>query len=334
MTAGVNDSSASNHQFILSGACQGASTAQAKFGNASLDNTIANASSWAQSPASSDFQFAANQFTVEAWVYYVAHSTSAFEGLAACWNNISGQLGWWLGTGSTGNLEFHYSTTGSDNNIIGAAWTPSLSSWYHVAVDRDASNVVRVYANGAVIASATVASSFFAHSQVLSLGNQNSGGQQARAYFDEVRISNVSRFGGAFTPPSSPYTPDANTVLLIHFERGALGNIANMPREFRPLSQFTTASAPNAGPTVMGGGNLPAYNGRTVSGTVTVLGVATAGLIVRAYAKATGDMIGQATTASDGTYSIKCGANWADVTVIAYDPTTYQAIAFDRVVPA
>ncbi|CAJ5551361.1 Uncharacterised protein [Burkholderia pseudomallei] len=80
-------------------------------------------------------------------------------------------------------------------------------------------------------------------------------------------------------------------------------------------------------------GKAPTPGPKTVSGTVTVNGTATSGLLVRAYAKATGEFIGQATSASDGTYSIKCGADWADVYVIAFDPTTYQAIIYDQVVP-
>ncbi|CAJ4966302.1 F5/8 type C domain [Burkholderia pseudomallei] len=80
-------------------------------------------------------------------------------------------------------------------------------------------------------------------------------------------------------------------------------------------------------------GKAPTPGPHTVSGTVTVNGTATGGLLVRAYAKATGEFIGQATSASDGTYSIKCGADWADVYVIAFDPTTYQAVIYDQVVP-
>ncbi|WP_396328489.1 discoidin domain-containing protein [Burkholderia anthina] len=72
---------------------------------------------------------------------------------------------------------------------------------------------------------------------------------------------------------------------------------------------------------------------RSVSGNVQVAGVATAGLLVRAYAKATGELIGSATTDGSGNYSINCGSNWADVEVIAFDPTTYQALIYDQVVP-
>jgi hypothetical protein len=80
-------------------------------------------------------------------------------------------------------------------------------------------------------------------------------------------------------------------------------------------------------------GKAPTPGPHTVSGKVTVLNVATAGILVRCYAKSTGELLGQTTTAADGTFTINCGVNWNDVEVIAYDPTTYQALIFDQIVP-
>ncbi|SOZ99439.1 conserved hypothetical protein [Cupriavidus taiwanensis] len=97
----------------------------------------------------------------------------------------------------------------------------------------------------------------------------------------------------------------------------------------RPAVEVTPPSG-----NVIALGKAPATNARTVSGTVTVGGVATGGLLVRAYAKATGELIGQATSAGDGSYSINCGNSWADVYVVAFNPTTYQMLAFDQVGPA
>lgn len=71
---------------------------------------------------------------------------------------------------------------------------------------------------------------------------------------------------------------------------------------------------------------------RTVSGTVKVAGVATGGLQVYAHAKLTGEMVGYTVSAGDGTYSIKCGY-FDDVYVVAFDPTTYQALVFDQIAP-
>lgn len=53
----------------------------------------------------------------------------------------------------------------------------------------------------------------------LVIGRQYSGGNYFDGYIDEVRISNIARWTGSnFTPPSSEYTSDANTVLLLHMD--------------------------------------------------------------------------------------------------------------------
>ncbi len=40
-------------------------------------------------------------------------------------------------------------------------------------------------------------------------------------YLDEVRLSTTLRYSGAFTPPSQPFTPDAHTAALYHFDEGS-----------------------------------------------------------------------------------------------------------------
>jgi hypothetical protein len=40
-------------------------------------------------------------------------------------------------------------------------------------------------------------------------------------FIDELRISNVLRYSGNFTRPSAPFTPDANTVGLYHFDEAS-----------------------------------------------------------------------------------------------------------------
>lgn len=37
-------------------------------------------------------------------------------------------------------------------------------------------------------------------------------------FMDELRVSNVLRYSGNFTRPSGPFTPDANTLALYHFD--------------------------------------------------------------------------------------------------------------------
>jgi hypothetical protein len=41
-------------------------------------------------------------------------------------------------------------------------------------------------------------------------------GQGFNGYMDEMRISNTARYTGTFTPSSTAFTNDANTVCLLH----------------------------------------------------------------------------------------------------------------------
>ncbi|WP_454737582.1 hypothetical protein [Cupriavidus necator] len=107
--------------------------------------------------------------------------------------------------------------------------------------------------------------------------------------------------------------------------------VAASGRAVGGLRQAVQSTPPSA--QVLALGKAPATAARTVSGTVKVEGTPTGGLLVRAYAKPTGEYIGQATSAGDGSYSINCGNVWADVYVVAFDPTTYQAVVFDQIVP-
>jgi hypothetical protein len=46
----------------------------------------------------------------------------------------------------------------------------------------------------------------------------STGGGSFNGYLDEVRISNIARYTAAFTPSTTPFQSDANTVLLLHMD--------------------------------------------------------------------------------------------------------------------
>lgn len=178
-------------------------TSQQMFGTASLSNTAAN--TYVVAADSADWLFAAGQFTVEAFI----RPTSAISGVRAVMAQFGGStdLGWFFGF-SGNNLNFYYSTTGTDNPVVSGAYTPTLNSWVHVAADRDASNVLRVYAGGAVMASATVSATFFNSTRSLRIANDDGGARGFIGQIDELRITKgAARYAGAFTPPSAPF-PD------------------------------------------------------------------------------------------------------------------------------
>ena len=70
-------------------------------------------------------------------------------------------------------------------------------------------------------------------------------------WIDEVRISMVVRYTDAFTPPTQPFTPDANTVALYHFD-GAPGACTGQVNDSSDSGNHGECkyggSAPNQGP--------------------------------------------------------------------------------------
>lgn len=161
----------------------------------------------------------------------------------------------------------------------------------------------------------------------------------------EYAITASATLAATFAPETwtFEYSDDGSTWTIAGYARGQVSWSTSETRTFpvnagaetgqqlKALRQAVTYTLPTPGAVKQG--IAPTPGPHTVSGTAYVGGVATAGIIVRAYAKTTGEFIGQATTGGGGTYSIKCGVNWGDVYVIGFDPTTYQSIAFDEVVP-
>jgi hypothetical protein len=109
-----------------------------------------------------------------------------------------------------------------------------------------------------------------------------------------------------------------------------LGNMAAVS----PSMSFAGGSKEIFNPKLFGNRVFsPAGTDTHVSGVVSVLGTPTVGLLVRAYRTTDGVMMGQAYTNNSGAFSIECGGA-ASVYVVAFDPTTYQAIVYDQITPA
>lgn len=151
-----------------------------------------------------DFNFGAGQFTVEAWGNATVTPNGTPQAVVAQFGGSS-NLGWFLGLNG-GSLLFFYSTTGTDTLSVGGTFAPTLNQWYHLAADRDASNVLRVYVDGVVKASATVSATLFASTQSTLIGNDNNLNRFWPGRLDEVRVTKgTAQYGGAFTPPTQAF---------------------------------------------------------------------------------------------------------------------------------
>jgi hypothetical protein len=105
------------------------------------------------------------------------------------------------------------------STIITTAVTVNANEWTMLSFERQG-NTHRIYKNGTLADTATTANK--QDSGPFSIGENGFG--DFNGYIDELRVSTVARYtGSSFTEPTSAFTPDALTSVLLHFD-GANGS--------------------------------------------------------------------------------------------------------------
>ena len=163
---------------------------------------------------SDDYDFGTGDFTVETWVNFDDHQTNedVFLALSSTPANFMFRL-----DGPNTNLAM---------SLMGSAYTVShkmgVHIWYHVAVVRS-SGSLSFYVDGTQIgASVSATDNVVIGSADYTIGGRTDQNRYLKGYFDEFRISNNARYTSAFTPATSAFTSDSNTVLLLHMD-GQMG---------------------------------------------------------------------------------------------------------------
>lgn len=180
-------------------------TTQVKAGTGAADLTGGSGPSVSIGGSTSDFDFRSAQFTVEAFVY--ATSSPGNTGIICQYDGTS-TGGWYFGT-IGGNIVCWYLDAGGalQTSVLSSSTSIPTGAWHHVAMDRDAGGIVRLYLDGVVVVSATVAT-FFAATAATKIGNSNRTTETWTGYIDEARVTKgAARYAGAFTVPSVPF-PD------------------------------------------------------------------------------------------------------------------------------
>jgi len=156
-----------------------------------------------------------------------------------------------LGTGATGGGSRIAFGANVDNvNITTHCGSRNVldGQWHHVAVTRSASGTIRLFVDGVADGSSGGVAGDLSYPDNGQPENQgNCGGQPCfnsdpflvlgaekhdarprqlafRGFIDELHLSTNLRYTAAFTPTATPFTPDANTAALYHFDEGAAGN--------------------------------------------------------------------------------------------------------------
>jgi hypothetical protein len=162
------------------------------FGTTTSDNIYA--------ASNAAYTVGTNNFTVEFWAYWTAWSSTNQRMILM---GQSGSSPIEISRDSAADVLKIYTNTSAK---ISYTWTPSLSTWYHVAVVRSGTgtNQLVLYINGINVATGTSADSIAANN--FFIGGLNwATGYNMQGYISNVRFVNgTAVYTGNFTPPTAP----------------------------------------------------------------------------------------------------------------------------------
>jgi len=205
---GVGLNIASEGQGILFSAFNQAqlSTAQSKFGVSSL--LLDGTNDYVES--TSDVDLTSGDFTIDMWIR--PDSVIGYHGL------------WQSGTGA--NIYSAYLignkvqlTVNGSTIIFQSSTAISTGVWTMLSFEREG-NTHRLYINGTLEETGSTPNR--PDDGLFNIGENGFG--DFDGYIDELRVSTVARYtGSSFTEPTSAFSPDALTNVLLHFD-GANGS--------------------------------------------------------------------------------------------------------------
>lgn len=167
-----------------------------------------------------EFEWGQSDYTIELWIYTDARFPDEGDDIIGFFGPSEKEfylrISQLAGTYPTANISFFTNNfTGYTTQIAGPA-TLSYGNWHHLAIVRNG-NSLNLYVNGSQIASESITSPDHTGVGDLYIGtNGRLSNRDVTGYIDEIRISNTARYTSSFTPSSSAFLNDNNTLLLVH----------------------------------------------------------------------------------------------------------------------
>ena len=167
-------------------------------------------SQYLTAPANTAYAFGTGDFTIEAWVYLTAVTSTRF---------ITNRLS---NVGSNGTWSFRLSDTATTFTEVitgepgpGGSFSSILNTWTHVAVSRS-SGTTQIFIGGVSVVSASQTTNFNNSSYVLNICTDPGGFGFTPGNVSNVRIvKGTAVYTSNFTPPSLGLDAIANTSLLL-----------------------------------------------------------------------------------------------------------------------
>ena len=189
------------------------------------------------------------QFCIEAWVFQTSRSISSSQGIFSQYSaGVSGRFYFRFNAD-----KLSFTTSAGDNISTSSVY---VNTWYHVAVTRDASNVLRLFINGVLDYNATVTQSLLAaNAQLGGIAN----GELWNGYISNLRTvsgaiptsyqtSSTTNGTVVFTPPTTNLTTTsqgASGTSLLTLQNATI--IDNSSNAYTITNNGTVAMALNYG---------------------------------------------------------------------------------------
>lgn len=161
-----------------------------------------------------------NDFTFDWWEYRTSVTDYDIVSTLGKQSTASGN-GILVGYVEAGKNVVYAGNDGSSWNILSSfnLGTIDLNQWNHFAFVRQG-NTFYGFKNGVLTSTATSSLALNALFNMLTIGcSYTLTGNFFNGYIDEFRVSNMARWTNNFTPSTSAYTIDSNTISLLHFEK-------------------------------------------------------------------------------------------------------------------
>lgn len=205
---------------VTAGGSVSIGTANYKFGVGSATFSGTNGQYLRINNAAS-FNFGSGSFTIEMWVRIPSNSTS--QDLYTKRVDSTKQVSVTLLITGNAQLQLVASNSSANKWEINKAATSviPLNTWTHVALVRNG-DTWTVYQNGVSVITVTNSGSLSDDGAYPMIGGA-SDKWPFNGQIDEVRISNIARYTTNFTPQTSRFDHDDNTLVLMHLD-GASGS--------------------------------------------------------------------------------------------------------------
>ncbi len=183
-----------------------------QFGPASIEFTPSGSDDPAEAfvsyPDNSLLTIELQAFTIETYIRFksVPPAFETFWG-ASQWEEDTDQRGWAFGV-TASQIRFTLSIAGTSSSLtVDRAFVPVINTWYHVAVTRDASNVLRMFVDGVQAgADATgVTQNIFDSASPVRLGKIRAATDDGPldGFIEDFRFTpGTALYTAGFTPPS------------------------------------------------------------------------------------------------------------------------------------